>query len=81
MFMIVLEMKSKKNKKRKDFKDQSAVGSSTLFFRKQVSLFRLYPTQYPFTVVYESKLETSNTALYHNGIPYLTFLLVWKKVF
>ena len=48
--------------KRKDFKDQSAAGGGTLFSDARLLHIEYTPTQYPFTIVYESEIETSNTA-------------------
>ncbi|MRX40484.1 DUF3857 domain-containing protein [Flavobacterium sp. LC2016-23] len=48
--------------KRKDFKDQSTVGGSTLFSDSRVVFLEYTPISYPFTVVYTSEIETSNTA-------------------
>lgn len=48
--------------KRKDFKEQSASGGSTLFSDGRFIYLEYTPTQYPFTIVYDSEIETSNTA-------------------
>jgi hypothetical protein len=48
--------------KRKDFKDQSAVSGSTLFSDNRVVFLEYTPVSYPFTVVYNSEIESSNTA-------------------
>jgi hypothetical protein len=48
--------------KRKDFTDQSAVNGSTLFTDYRVLYLNYTPTQYPFTICYESEFETSTTA-------------------
>jgi hypothetical protein len=65
--------------KRKDFKDQSAVGSSTLFSDSRYVYLDYTPTQYPFTVVYESKLETSNTAFIPQWYPVSNFFVSVEK--
>jgi len=65
--------------KRKDFKDQSAVGSSTLFSDSRYVYIDYTPTQYPFTVVYESKLETSNTAFIPQWYPVSNFFVSVEK--
>ncbi|WP_298221574.1 DUF3857 domain-containing protein [Flavobacterium sp.] len=49
--------------KRKDFRDQSAVDGISLFSDDRVMFLEYTPTQYPFTVVYESEVATSNTAM------------------
>ncbi len=51
-----------KKVKRKDFKDQSAVSGSTLFSDSRVTFLEYTPVSYPFTVVYNSEIESSNTA-------------------
>jgi len=48
--------------KRKDFRDQSAVSGSTLFSDNRILYLDYTPISYPFTVVYTSEIETSNTA-------------------
>lgn len=48
--------------KRKDFKDQSAVSGSTLFSDNRVLFLEYTPISYPFTIVYNSEIESSNTA-------------------
>jgi len=48
--------------KRKDFKDQSASGGNTIFADGRYIYIDYTPTQYPFTIIYESEIETSNTA-------------------
>lgn len=55
--------------KRKDFKDQSAVSGSTLFSDDRVIYLDYTPTQYPFTVIYESEIESSNTAFIPQWYP------------
>lgn len=55
-----------KNLKRKDFKDQAAVDGETMFSDSRVIYLNYTPTEYPFTIVYESETATSNTAF----IPY-----------
>lgn len=48
--------------KRKDFRDQSAVSGSTLFSDNRIVYLDYTPISYPFTIVYTSEVETSNTA-------------------
>lgn len=48
--------------KRKDFRDQSAVSGSTLFSDNRIVFLDYTPVSYPFTIVYNSETETSNTA-------------------
>ena len=48
--------------KRKDFKDQSASGGSTMFSDGRYIYLDYTPVQYPFTIVFDSEIETSTTA-------------------
>jgi transglutaminase-like putative cysteine protease len=65
--------------KRKDFKDNSAAGGSTLFLDSRYIYLDYTPTQYPFTVVYESKLETSTTAFIPQWYPISNFFVSVEK--
>ncbi|WP_166924706.1 DUF3857 domain-containing protein [Flavobacterium poyangense] len=55
--------------KRKDFKDQSTVGGSTLFSDNRVVFLDYTPVSYPFTIIYNSEVETSNTAFIPQWFP------------
>ncbi|WP_010519111.1 DUF3857 domain-containing protein [Croceivirga radicis] len=48
--------------KKKDFKDQSAVGNGTLYSESRVKFLRYVPVTYPYTLVFESSYSTSDTA-------------------
>jgi hypothetical protein len=48
--------------KRKDFKDQCATDGGTVFSESRYVYLDYTPTQYPFTIIYESESETSTTA-------------------
>ncbi|MBX9806778.1 MAG: DUF3857 domain-containing protein, partial [Flavobacteriaceae bacterium] len=48
--------------KRKDFKDQCATDGGTVFSENRYVYLDYTPTQYPFTIIYESEIETSTTA-------------------
>ena len=65
--------------KRKDFKDNNATGGSTLFSDSRYIYLDYTPTQYPFTVVYESKLETSTTAFIPQWYPLSNFFVSVEK--
>jgi transglutaminase-like putative cysteine protease len=65
--------------KRKDFKDQSAVSGSTLFSDDRVIYFDYTPTQYPFTIVYESEVESSNTAFIPQWYPLSDYFVSVEK--
>ncbi len=55
--------------KRKDFKDQSASGGNTLFSDNRVVYLDYTPVNYPFTVIYQSEITTSNTAFIPQWFP------------
>ncbi|WP_281336617.1 DUF3857 domain-containing protein [Flavobacterium eburneipallidum] len=61
--------------KRKDFRDQSAVDGGILFSDGRVVFLDYTPTQYPFTIVYESEIETSTTAFVPPWFPLDGYLL------
>ena len=65
--------------KRKDFKDQSSVDGGTLFSDGRVVYFDYTPIQYPFTVVYESEVETSTTAFVPEWMPLNNYLVSIEK--
>ena len=48
--------------KRKDFRDQCVLDGITVFSDSRFIYLDYTPTVYPFTVIYESEIETSNTA-------------------
>ena len=58
-----------KKVKRSDFRDVSAVSGSTLFSESRFVYLDYTPIQYPFTVVFESEVETSNTAFIPQWLP------------
>ncbi|AOW08324.1 DUF3857 domain-containing protein [Flavobacterium gilvum] len=55
--------------KRGDFKDVSAVSGSTLFSESRYIYLDYTPIQYPFTVVFDCEIETSNTAFIPQWMP------------
>lgn len=61
--------------KRKDFKDQSAVDGSTLFSDSRLLYLDYTPITYPFTMVLEVEIETSNTALISPWYPIDDYLV------
>jgi hypothetical protein len=68
-----------KKMKRKDFKDQSAIDGGTLFSDGRVVYLDYTPIQYPFTIVYESEVETSTTAFVPQWFPLTDYLLSIEK--
>ncbi|OCB71129.1 transglutaminase [Flavobacterium glycines] len=68
--------------KRKDFKDQSAAGEGTLFSDNRVLFLDYTPVNYPFTIVYQSEVATSNTAFIPKWYPVSEFYVsVEKSIF
>ena len=65
--------------KRKDFKDQTAVSGGTLFSDDRVIYLDYTPIQYPFTIVYESETESSNTALIPQWYPLIGYFVSVEK--
>lgn len=55
--------------KRKDFRDQAAIDGITVFSDSRFVYLDYTPVQYPFTIVYESEVETSNTAFIQTWYP------------
>ena len=55
--------------KKGDFRDVSAVSGSTLFSENRYIYLDFTPTQYPFTIVFESEIQTSNTAFMPQWMP------------
>jgi len=68
-----------KKMKRKDFKDQSAGDGGTLFSDGRVLYLEYTPIQYPYTVVYDSEVETSTTAFVPQWFPLTDYLLSIEK--
>ncbi len=63
------EGKEIKKIKRKDFRDQCVIDGSTIFSDNRILFLNYIPTQYPFTIVYTSEIETSNTAFIPRWYP------------
>lgn len=55
--------------KKGDFKDHSATDEGTVFSDNRVLYLDYNPTQYPFTVVFQSEVTTSNTAHLPSWMP------------
>ncbi|HSD07939.1 DUF3857 domain-containing protein [Flavobacterium sp.] len=68
-----------KKVKRSDFRDVSAVGGSTLFSESRYIYLDYTPIQYPFTVVFESEQETSNTAFIPQWMPLNDYAISIEK--
>ena len=65
--------------KRKDFRDQCAIDGITLFSDSRFIYLNYTPTQYPFTIVYESEVQTSTTAFIPQWFPLNAYLLSTEK--
>lgn len=61
--------KELKKIKRKDFRDESVISGGTLFSDSRYIYLDYTPIQYPFTLVYESEVETSATAFLPKWYP------------
>ena len=61
--------KELKKYKESDFKDQSVVDGYSVFSDDRKVYLDFTPTQYPFTLIYYSELEDSNTAFIPTWIP------------
>ncbi len=68
-----------KHIKRKDFRDQSMISGGTLFSDSRYIFLDYTPTQYPFTIVYESEKNTSNTAFIPVWMPLNDYFLSIEK--
>ncbi|MDN3595192.1 DUF3857 domain-containing protein [Zunongwangia endophytica] len=61
--------------KQRDFKDQSAVGSSNLYSDNRVSYLDYSAMDYPYTVVYESEVNMSTTVFIRAFQPVSSYFL------
>jgi len=65
--------------KRKDFRDQCATDGGTVFSDSRYVFLDYTPTQYPFTIIYESEIETSTTAFIPSWFPLNDYQLSVEK--
>lgn len=65
--------------KKKDFRDQCAFDGVTIFSDNRLIYLNYTPTQYPFTIVYESEVETSTTAFIPQWFPLTDYFLGIEK--
>jgi hypothetical protein len=65
--------------KKKDFRDQCAIDGITLFSDSRFVYLNYTPTQYPFTIIYESEIQTSTTAFIPQWFPLNDYLLSIEK--
>lgn len=71
--------------KKRDFIERGLVDGSTLYSDYRILYYEYLPTQYPFTIITESEIETSNTIFlesfhyffgFKNGIEKLSFQII-----
>jgi hypothetical protein len=65
--------------RKSDFRDQSASGDGTMFSDNRLIYMDYTPTEYPFTVVYESEKTTSNTAFIPMWLPIEDYFISIQK--
>ncbi len=65
--------------RQKDFRDQAAIDGVTIFSDSRFMYLNYTPIEYPFTVVYESEVETSNTAFIASWYPISDFFESTEK--
>jgi Domain of Unknown Function with PDB structure (DUF3857) len=65
--------------KRKDFRDQCVIDGITIFSDSRTIYLVYTPVNYPFTIVYESEIETSNTAMIPTWNPISEYLVSTEK--
>ena len=58
-----------KKYKRKDFRDQSVADGFSIYTDNRVLYLNFTPIQYPFTIIFNSQVETSNTAFIPTWYP------------
>lgn len=68
-----------KKVKKGDFRDVSAVSGSTLFSDSRYIYLDYTPIQYPYTVVFECEIETSNTAFIPQWMPLNNYAVSIEK--
>jgi hypothetical protein len=67
--------------KRKDFKDQSVVGGGTLFSDNRYISLDYTPISYPFTIEFNSEVQTSSTAFIPRWMPLRSYGISIEKSF
>ena len=68
-----------KKMRQKDFRDQAAVDGFSVFSDNRLIYLDFTPTQYPFTIVYESEVQTSTTASIPRWDPVSDYFLGIEK--
>ena len=65
--------------KKKDFKDRSGYDGFSLIGDDRMIYFEHIPVEYPYTIVYESEIETKNSAFIRPWIPIVNYHLSVEK--
>jgi len=65
--------------KRKDFRDQCVIDGMTIFSDSRFIYLNYTPVQYPFTIVFESEISTSNTAFIPSWMPLAAYYVSIEK--
>ncbi len=65
--------------KRKDFRDQAALDGITVFSDNRFMYLDYTATTFPYTIVYESEVETSNTAFIPSWMPLTDYFVSVEK--
>ncbi len=65
--------------KRKDFRDQAALDGISIFSDNRFLYLDYTATTYPYTIVYESEVETSNTAFIPSWMPLTDYFVSVEK--
>jgi Domain of Unknown Function with PDB structure (DUF3857)/Domain of Unknown Function with PDB structure (DUF3858) len=65
--------------RRKDFRDQCVIDGITIFSDSRTIYLNYVPVGYPFTIVYESEVQTSNTATIPDWKPISDYLVSVEK--
>ncbi|MBC7606784.1 MAG: DUF3857 domain-containing protein [Burkholderiales bacterium] len=68
-----------KKSRKKDFKDENAGQGNTLFSDSRIIYLDFTPTQYPFTIVYECQINSSNTAFIPQWYPISHYFVSVEK--
>lgn len=71
--------KELKKLKRKDFRDQCVIDGMTIFSDSRFIYLNYTPVQYPFTIVFESEVGTSNTAFIPSWMPLTDYYVSIEK--
>jgi hypothetical protein len=68
-----------KRLKRKDFKDQASLDGISVFSDNRLVYLDYIPIEYPFTIVYESEITSSNTAFIPEWMPFNDYYVSVEK--